>query len=413
MTTIAGERRRPLPGVESFSTQTLSFSANDTSGVWSYSGTTGYNNSVKDVWNASVSAVIHGALTANSTLEFVWSANCLYGSEAYDMFSVMFKCSDGTQYDIWSRKNTRTTSTIHENISLSAYAGKKGILVISYEHSGSNYTSSGYGGTIYSPRITNVSVPAAPAVAWVTETVTAHDAPEIVSVSPLDEGLYSECGTNTTAFTVTCSESVTGLRAFPSHLAVVSDNDISITPNGNGRFTLAVTPSGLTEDNYRTRMILTLEATNANGTAVYKDLSLRFAPVETVPAVDVVVRSDAGEEQTVTIPHSWFVENNLAAEGAEASAFENAAQADSDGDGISNWCEYVCATDPSDPDEKLTCSVTVENGLGKVSYSPRQVRQGYRSVLKGTDNLGSGQWTVVTTETSQLHFFKVVIEPAD
>ena len=247
-------------------------------------------------------------------------------------------------------------------------------------------------------------------MAWETETLTALGTPEIRSVSSVSEGFYSECGLGTTTFSVTCSESVTSLQALPSHLALVGDNDVTVTPRGNGRFTVSVTPSGVTEDNLRSRMILTLAATDANGTTAYKDLSLRFAPMEAVAAVTVTAQSASGAELTAVIPYTWFVENGLASSGAADAVFEQAAYADSDGDGMANWAEYVCQTDPRDADEKLVCSIEVVNGKGKVSYWPSDIRSGYRAVVKGTDDLRSPVWTTVTTETSTLHFFKVVIE---
>ncbi|MBQ3344445.1 MAG: C10 family peptidase [Kiritimatiellae bacterium] len=248
------------------------------------------------------------------------------------------------------------------------------------------------------------------AVAWETETLTALGTPEIRSVSSVAEGFYGECGLGTATFSVTCSENVTSLQALPSHLALVSDNDVTVTSQGNGRFTVSVSPSGITEDNLRSRMILTLAARDANGTTAYKDLSLRFAPMEAVAAVTVTAQSASGAELTAVIPYTWFVENGLVSSGAADAAFQQAAYADSDGDGMANWAEYVCQTSPCNADEKLVCSIEVVDGKGKVSYWPREIRSGYRAVVKGTDDLRATEWTTVTTETSPLHFFKVVIE---
>ena len=263
---------------------------------------------------------------------------------------------------------------------------------------------------MYAPVVSNVLVPSVPAVAWETETLTALGTPEIRSVSSVSEGFYGECGLGMTTFSVTCSENVTSLQALPSHLALVSDNDVTVTSRGNGRFTVSVRPSGVTADNLRSRMILTLAATDTNGTTAYKDLSLRFAPMEAVAAVTVTAQSSSGAELTAVIPHTWFVENGLVSNGAADAAFEQAAYADSDGDGMANWAEYVCQTSPCDADEKLVCSIEVVDGKGKVSYWPSEIRSGYRAVVKGTDDLHATEWTTVTTETSSLHFFKVVIE---
>ena len=90
--------------------------------------------------------------------------------------------------------------------------------------------------------------------------------------------------------------------------------------------------------------------------------------------------------------------------------FESLAEADSDGDGRANWLEYICQTDPADASKKLTCFIEVINGRGKVTYEPSELRPGFRAVIKGTDDLRAVEWTTVTTTTSPLHFFTVVIE---
>ena len=101
------------------------------------------------------------------------------------------------------------------------------------------------------------------------------------------------------------------------------------------------------------------------------------------------------------------------ADGDEIDAKTDPTFPDSDGDGMANWAEYVCQTNPRNADEKLVCSIEVVDGKGKVSYWPSDIRPGYRAVVKGTDDLCAAEWTTVTTETSTLHFFKVVIEAED
>ena len=411
-TSIAGTRNTPIPGELTYNLSTLSFFASDTSDTWSYSGTAVDDTSVGDGRNCSITCSALGSLTSTSTLTFDWTADDLYGiyngTDSYDVLTATFKAADGTESPLWCITN-REAKTSRQQVScnLATLSGQSGKIVISYSHKGYGY---GYGGVIYAPRVANILVSSVPAVAWNTETLTALGTPEIRSVSSVSEGFYGECGLGTTTFSVTCSENVTSLQALPSHLALVSDNDVTVTSRGNGRFTVSVRPSGVTEDNLRSRMILTLAATDANGTTAYKDLSLRFAPMEAVAAVTVSAQSSSGAELTAVIPHTWFVENGLVSSGAADAVFEQAAYADSDGDGMANWTEYVCQTDPRDADKKLVCSIEVVNGKGKVSYWPSEIRSGYRAVVKGTDDLSAPMWTTVTTETSTLHFFKVVIE---
>ena len=411
-TSIAGTRNTPIPGELTYNLSTLSFSASDTSDTWSYSGTAVNDTSVSGGRNCSITCSPLGSLTSTSTLTFDWTADDYYGvwngTDSYDVLTATFKAADGTESPIWCITN-REAKTSRQQVScnLATLSGQSGKIVISYSHKGAGYST---GGVIYAPRVTNILVSSIPAVEWDTETLTALGTPEIRSVSSVSEGFYGECGLGTTTFSVTCSENVTSLQALPSHLALVNDNDVTVTSRGNGRFTVSVRPSGVTADNQRSRMILTLAATDANGTTAYKDLSLRFAPMEAVAAVTVAAQSASGAELTAVIPYTWFVENGLVSNGAADAAFQQAAYADSDGDGMANWAEYVCQTGPCNADEKLVCSIEVVDGKGKVSYWPSDIRSGYRAVVKGTDDLRSPVWTTVTTETSTLHFFKVVIE---
>ena len=136
------------------------------------------------------------------------------------------------------------------------------------------------------------------------ERLVARGVPEIRSVSSVTEGFYRECGTNATVFSVVCSNTVVSLEALPSHLALVGDDDVTVTRTGNGTFKVSVNPSGINETNYRSRMILTLVATDASGTKCYKDLSLRFAPSEaTVSEVSVTAMTSDGKSYSVAIPY--------------------------------------------------------------------------------------------------------------
>ena len=414
-TSIAGERRTPVPGAQTYSSQNLVFSTTDTSGTWSYSGTMLSSTSIRDVWNNSITADIPGEITVSSELIFSWKAKGFY-TDAYDTFSVIFKCNDGMNYPLWSIQNTANkTSEQPVSVPLVDYAGKSGKIVISYSHNGSQYTSDGNGGTLSNAQVTNVLVPSVPAVAWNTETLTALGTPEIRLVSSVSEGFYSECGLGTTTFSVTCSENVTSLEAFPSHLALVSDEDVSVTPEGNGRFSVSVRPSGVTEDNARSRMILTLAATDTNGTTTYKDLSLRFAPMDAV-AVTVNATTSSGIAFAVDIPYEWVEANGLVPAGSAASAYEAAlaANADADSDGIPNWAEYVCGTIPTDSNSKLITTIRIaDDGTPIVGYeTDGQIANGFNAVIKGTNNLSDdfSKWEV-TTGTKDLHFYRVEIIP--
>ena len=419
LTSIAGERRTPVPGEQSYSSQNLVFSTTDTSGTWSSSGTAISSTSIRDVWNNSITVNVIGEITASSALTFSWMAKGYY-SGAYDTFAAVFKCSDGTDYNLWSVQNTANkTSAQSVSVSLATYAGKSGKIEISYSHSGSQYTSNGNGGTLSDAKVTNVQVPSVPAVAWDTQTLTALGTPEILSVSTVTEGFYGECGTNTSSFAVTCSSTVDSLQARPSHLELVKDSDVTVTKTGNGTFRVSLTPSGVNADNLRSRMILTLIASDANGTKCYKDLSLRFSEVsQAVSEVVVSASTSGGLSYSVAIPYSWIESNGLAPAGSDAAAHEAAvsATADADSDGLPNWAEYVCGTSPTNPAEKITVSIAMEDGKPVVTYTPAasQIAPGFKAVIKGAADLSTAfsSWDVVTeTRTSTCKFFRVEIVP--
>ena len=299
-TSIAGTRNTPIPGEQTYTPSTLTFSASDTSGTWSYLGSTTSSTSVEDWWNASITATLQGNLTSDSFLSFSWKANNNYAYVS-GAASVVFIDLAGNSTTLWSVANNSSVTKAQDILlPLGSLSGQTGRIKISITFESSNGYSYGKG-EILSPQITNVLVPSVPDVELDTETLTALGTPEILSVSSVTEGFYRECGLGATTFEVICSESVTSLTARPSHLALVSDEDVSVTPNGNDRFTVTITPSGVTKENARSRIILTLAATDANGTTTYKDLSLRFSNETQEEYVDAETEVVAGIEWTYTV----------------------------------------------------------------------------------------------------------------
>lgn len=424
-TSIVGERRTPVPGEQTYSTDTLSFSGSDSSGVWSYScgqyGSLVNDTTVRGPFACSISAALPGEITSSSSFTFSWKTASGSYSSGNDTLSVVFTDSSGEQTTLWTTSVSKNTSKqdVDLLLSLSGLAGKTGRIVLSYSHPGSAYTGSSYGGFLYAPKVTNVLVPTIPAVAWNTETLVALGMPEILSVSDVSEGFYGECWTNTTTFSVVCSETVETLEARPSHLSLVRDEDVSVSEMGNGKFKVCVTPSGINETNFRSRMILTLVGTDSNGTKCYKDISLRFSQVEPKPTeVHVAATTSSGDDFSVEVPYSWIESFGLAAPNSDAAAHEAAlaSTADADSDGLPNWAEYVCGTSPTDPTEKLVAFITMVNGEPVVTYSPgdSQIAAGFKAVIKGTTDLSAAlsAWEVVTeTRTSTCRFFRVEIVP--
>lgn len=454
--TIEGSQQSPKQGTETYTSTNLNFPANNAGGLWTYNGTLSNSTEIKDIWGWSIYASILGKLTTNSKLTFNWKANNYYGDNSFDVYSVNFFASDGNSYLLKEFTNTTERTTYkQETINLGPYANLSGIIVISYSHNGSNYTNGNYTGNISSMKITGVLSPTTPSVSWQTKNYTALGMPRILSVEPAAEGFYMGCGViaaeaatattggttsgtatsgtaATTTFTVKCTEKVTSLRASPSHLELVRDEDIQITPDTTeaGKFTVAITPSGVNPLNYRSRMILTLAATDENGTTAYKDLSLRFDEVaEAIPgsgdggdqAGEVVVVKIPGDESgaSVSIPVTWFTEKGLddATTGTTQPGeldFAAIAGYDSDGDGISNWQEYICGTNPTNREEKIECVLTFDDNGNPVATAKNvnNVAGAYEAVIKGTDDISDAtSWVNVTPGTpSSKHFYKVVIE---
>lgn len=113
-----------------------------------------------------------------------------------------------------------------------------------------------------------------------------------------------------------------------------------------------------------------------------------------------------GNGNEILIPASWFEQHGLASAGATAA--DLAAAADADSDGMSNWTEYVCGTDPNNADDRLRCTISFVDGSPVVGYEPRDgYLSGYRAVLKGKASLSDAPWT---DATPQHRFFKVVVE---
>lgn len=418
-TSIAGERQTPKPGVEAYHVGNMTFSASDTSGSWSYSGSQATGTYVYGDDVCFVVANLQGPLTENSILTFGWK--CYGGYMSGDVACEILYVSESGETTLLERHlNWSSMSDVSWcNVPLNAFQGNKGAVKIRL------YVvdpSAGYwydGLLIRDPAILNVNIPYVSDVVWDTETLVARGTPEILSVSDVSEGFYGECWTNTTTFSVVCSETVETLEARPSHLSLVRDEDVSVSEMGNGKFKVCVTPSGINETNFRSRMILTLVGTDSNGTKCYKDLSLRFSQVEPKPTeVHVEATTSSGDQLSVEIPYSWIEENGLVTSGSDAAAHEAAlaSTADADSDGLPNWAEYVCGTSPTNSTDKLTVSITMEDGKPVVTYSPDDSRiiSGFKAVIKGTSDLAAAlsAWDVVTdTRTSTCRFFRVEIVP--
>lgn len=414
-TRIAGASRQALARQEATVSADLAFSADDER--WALIGSADGTDVQSEPWNGCFSVLVDGALKDDSALSFDWTAKGYYVS-AYDVITGEFFDQTGEKSVLFSFTNTANQSVEQPfSFSLGTLAGRKGVLRVTFNHVGAQYNTSGYGVKFISPRVTNVLEPVLPDFAWEDKTFVALPAPQILSVegdtTKVAEGFYRENALGSNVLHVTCSDTVVSLKAWPSHLSFLDDEDVSVVNEGTGRFAVILRPTDAMPD--RSRMILTLEACNANGTAVYKDLLLRFSSeteeeIYVPPSADAVVMKD-GKGHEIAVPVQWFVDKGLVSPGASAATCAVVAEQDADADGIVNWMEYVCGTNPCDAESKLTCSITFVDGLPNIDFSPKTgYAPGYGAVLKGRAELGSGEWNVKTTEH---RFFRVFIERMD
>ena len=149
----------------------------------------------------------------------------------------------------------------------------------------------------------------------VTTTVgDPHGMPSIQSISSIYGGLelaqagfFVECGMGmTNTITVTCSAATTGLKALSTHLSVLPDEKVSVVTNDNV-FTVHVDGTGMNPMWEGDMILLTLIASNADGTEVAKNLMLRFNSMRQVVdgTYEVAVASDSEVSDSL-----WFCGEN-------------------------------------------------------------------------------------------------------
>ena len=178
---------------------------------------------MRGVWNASIEAALPGALTESSVLTFSWTAKGYYG-DGSDTFSVVFTDAEGAATTLWTQSNSANQSSAQSvSVPLGAYDGQTGSVSVRFSHSGSQNTSSGYGGTIIAPVVTDVMQAVAPPVAYETRTFSALGMPEILAVetahgTDMQEGFYRECSREGTVLYVACSPTVTSFAEAPPEI---------------------------------------------------------------------------------------------------------------------------------------------------------------------------------------------------
>ena len=95
------------------------------------------------------------------------------------------------------------------------------------------------------------------------------------SAQDLTDGYLADGSIGSSTLYITCSEAVTSLTATPSHLTLVSNETVHVSQLNDGRWKIAFEPS-IPENRNRQRMILTLHATDSNGTTAHRDIVMRM-----------------------------------------------------------------------------------------------------------------------------------------
>ena len=316
---IAGEAFVPLAGVESFVETNLEFSASGAGDSWSYSCDEEINDSIiAGEWRCSTTVFLPYGVAKGSILSFDWSANNWYGNEsAYDILNVVFEDESGAEETLWYITNRVEVARTTIEISLEDIAGRKGRVTISYSHNGGAWKR---GVLIYSPKVTKVLTPVVPEVKWESTKRIALGYPQILSVTSngreLQEGFYRDIY-GKVQFAVQCSDPVISLEAYPSHLAVLDDSKVSVSNGSNGLFIVSIDASEINEENIRTRMILSLVATDANGTIDCKDISIRLQSADDFNPVKLDYSTIFGNHVLKSIQKGWL---------KGATSFNNALQ---------------------------------------------------------------------------------------
>ena len=233
-------------------------------------------------------------LTADSQLSCTWLADCSAG--AIVQLKVTFTPEGGLEEQVYLSANPKmdtqyiTMSGIYTApesgesiISLAQYAGVAGTLRASiyapYGEYGPPYDDIATS-VVQSITVTQVHSSGVPQ----TEELTAAGMPEFTSIQyaangnsakDLTDGYLADGSIGSSTLYVTCSDAVTNLTATPSHLTLVSNETVHVSQLNDGRWKIAFDPS-IPENRNRQRMILTLHATDSNGTTAHRDIVMRM-----------------------------------------------------------------------------------------------------------------------------------------
>ena len=297
---IEGTAAKPLPkAISEYVVADSCYGSAKAGKDWALNGTAEGDTAIKarNAWTGGFSVRLYGTVDSRSKLSFSWYATGYYAEEdTFDEFTATFIDDNGfASCDFWVCTNsTQAIGKQRVELPLSQFEGKSGVVQFVFRHNGANYAGDGDTMRFYEPELTNIRTPVIPGISWGEETWETAPSPEILSVKgsdglEIDEGLYREIGIGEDTLRVSCSASAETLRAYPSHLSLVDDGDVAVEKIAAGEFLVKMDTSKAPR---RSRMILTLEATDRNGTTAYRNLSLRFDDSASVRKLDRMRKLD-------------------------------------------------------------------------------------------------------------------------
>ena len=233
-------------------------------------------------------------LTKDSTLSCNWYADCSKG--AVLQLKVTFTPDGGDEEPVYETTSPKMKmgqyldqsgdyiapeSAFNEGtISLAQYKGRSGVLK-AFIHVNEEYVNKNIASSIVtSMTVTQVRF----AGDQETETLTVLSAPTIKSIkygaiggssADFGDGYLADGSIGDSVLQVTCSENVTELTATPSHVELVKDENVHVTKVSDGNWEVTFDPV-IPANRDRQRMILTLHATDSNGTTVHRDVVMRM-----------------------------------------------------------------------------------------------------------------------------------------
>lgn len=259
-------------------------------------------------------------ITEASQLSFGWTADCV--ADGSVTLYVYFTPTGGERESIYNiTKNyfeiagmvvLDGSGEYAENVSLESYAGQSGLLEVVIVDAYSNVaSSSSVSSALQVTNVTSIGVPE-------SETLTALEMPTFTSIryaanggaaADLVDGYLADGAIGSSTLYVTTPVNVTKLTAVPSHVELVKDNNVHVEKVSEGNWEITFDPV-IPANRDRQRMILTLNATDTNGTTVHRDVVMRMTE-------DKIV---VGEGKTWTLNDDYELTRSLVLAGGTVTA---------------------------------------------------------------------------------------------